>query len=170
MRGFTKLPEGYFEKYSDKPVKLVPFNPKAKDTASIYINRLKAWLSGFDTEILHRGSTAFGITGKGEIEIGIYPKDRDWDKVIAVLRSYLGEVSSLEENHARLNDDFEGFEIEIILMKGYDAEVDKKLTGYLINSPETLKGYEALKRKYSYSKREYMIQKNKFLGKIVEKL
>lgn len=37
MRGFTKLPKSYFEKYSDKPVKIIPFNPKSKLVAREYM-------------------------------------------------------------------------------------------------------------------------------------
>jgi hypothetical protein len=27
-------------------------------------------------EIIHRGSTSFGIAGKGEIEIGVFPQEK----------------------------------------------------------------------------------------------
>ena len=168
--GFTKLPKNYFDKYSDKPVKIIPFNPRAKIVADKYINKLRLTLNKFNVEILLKGSTAYGIAGKGEIEIGVYPSEKEWEKVIATLKIHFGRIDNLEENYARFNDKFDDFEIEVILLKGYDAAVDKKLTEYLINSPEVLKEYEKLKRRYSYSKREYMIQKNSFLEKIVNKL
>ena len=170
MRGFTKLPDNYFDKFKDKPVKIVPFNSKSRIIANKYISKIKDVLSDVDVEILHRGSTAFGIAGKGDIEIGIYPSSNDWDKVINKLKKHFGKVNNLEDNYARFNDIFVGFEIEVILMKGFDAKVDKKLTKYLINSPKILEEYEKLKYKYSSSKKEYMIQKNKFLESIVKKL
>ena len=170
MRGFTKLPRSYFDKYSEKPVTIVPFNPKSRIVAERYINKLELLLAKFKVEIFLRGSTAYGIAGKGEIEVGVYPKVEEWGKVIGVLKTYFGAVDNLEENYARFNDIFESFEIEVILLKGQDALVDKKLTEYLINSPAVLKEYEKLKKKYSYSKREYMIQKNNFFEEIINKL
>lgn len=170
MRGFTKLPKSYFDKYSDKPVKITPFNPRAKIVAHKYIKKIESLLENFKVETLLRGSTAFGIAGKGEIEIGVYPKQEEWGEVIKTLKNHFGKVDNLEENYARFNDNFDGFETEVILLKGHDAIIDKKLTEYLINSPEVLKEYEKLKQKYAFSKREYMIQKNNFLEGIVNKL
>lgn len=170
MRGFTKLPKGYFDKYSDKPVKIVKFNPKSRVVAENYIKKIELLLKDFKVELLLRGSTAYGIDGKGEIEIGVYPKEEDWGEVIKTLTAHFGKVDNLEENYARFNDIFDGSEIEVILLKGHDAQVDKKLTNYLICSPEVLREYEKLKYKYAYSKREYMLQKNEFLEGIVKKL
>lgn len=170
MRGFTELPKGYFDKYSDKPVKIVKFNPKSSLVADKYIKKIKSLLKNFKVEILLRGSTAFGIAGKGEIEVGVYPTEEDWGEVIKTLKTYFGKVDNLEENYARFNDFYDGFEIEVILLKGHDAIIDKKLTEYLKSSPKVLKQYEGLKYKYSYSKREYMIQKNSFLEEIVKRL
>lgn len=166
----SKLPEDYFNKYSNKPVKIVEFNPKSRIIAGKYIKRLRLLLKNFEIEILHRGSTAFGIAGKGEIEVGIYPLEKEWQGVIGALKTHFGKIDNLEENYARLNDLFDGFEVEIILLKGQGARIDKKLNEYLKNSPKVLEKYEKLKNRYSYSKKEYMIQKNKFLEEIVNRL
>lgn len=170
MKGFTKLPRTYFQKYSNSPVKIIPFNPRSQISAKEYIKRLKSLLSKFKVDILLRGSTAFGIAGKGEIEIGVYPLKKDWKEIINILKNNFGAINNLEENYARFNDKFEGFEIEIILLKGYDAIVDKKLTEYMRSSPEVLKKYEKIKKRYSYSKREYMLQKNRFFEDLVKGL
>lgn len=167
MRGMS---DDYFDKFSDKPVKIVRFNPKSRIVAGKYIKKIRSLLKNFEIEILHRGSTAFGIVGKGEIEVGVYLLEKDWEEVVETLKTHFGKVDNLEDNYARFNDFFDGFEIEIILLKGSDAVVDKKLNEYLKNSPEILKVYENLKNKYSYSKKEYMIQKNKFLEEIVKNL
>ena len=55
-------------------------------------------------------------------------------------------------------------------MKGDEATVDKQLTKYLLTNPEILKRYEALKEKYSFSKREYQMQKDKFLRGVVSQI
>lgn len=170
MRGFTNHQKSYFDKFSDKPVKIFPFDPRARIVAEKYIKKIESLLNNFEVEVLHRGSTAFGISGKGEIEIGIYPKQDGWEEVVRILKKHFGKVDNLEENYARFNDKFMNFEIEVILLRGHDATVDKKLTEYLKKSPGDLKDYEKVKRKYSFSKREYMVQKNKFLQRIVNKL
>ena len=167
MRNLPQLPDGYFERFKNKPVKIKPFDPRTKKVATNYIAKLKKFLSGFEVEYRHRGSTAFGIPGKNDIEIGIYPVTKDWKGVLKKLTEHFGKVDNLEENYARFNDLVGNFEIEVIMMKGYDAEVDKRLNDYLMNHPGLLKEYEELKYKHANSKRDYMIQKDNFLRKIV---
>lgn len=168
MRGLPRLPDSYFDKFKGKPVKLYPFDPKSRKIAVDYIEKLTRLLGDFKAEFLHRGSTAFGIAGKKDIEIGVYPSDKDWDNVLEKLKSHYGKVGNLEKNYARFNDLVDDFEIEVILMRGCEAEVDRKLTNYLMNHPKLLEEYEKLKYKYAYSKKEYMIQKDRFLREVVE--
>lgn len=170
MRGLTELPDSYFERFANRPVKIIPYDPKAKVVTSKYILKLRDLLSNFKVEILHRGSTAFGIAGKGEIELGVFPVKKDWGGVIDKLKSHFGKVDNEEENYARFNDDYEGFEIEVILMRGKDAEIDKRLTEYLKTHPKLLKEYESIKYKYAFSKKEYMIQKDKFFRRVVAEI
>lgn len=167
MRGLAKLPPEYFEKFSDKSVKIKPFDPNSKKIAGEYVQALRKLFEGLDLELIHRGSTAFGIAGKGDIEIGVYPKEPDWDRVLEKLTQRYGEAGNTEKNYARFNDLFKGYEVEVIVMKGQEAKVDKELTRYLAARPDLLKQYEDLKYKYAFSKKEYMIQKDKFLTKVV---
>jgi len=168
MRGLPKLPDSYFDRFKGKSVKIYPFDPKTRKIAADYMQKLEELLADFQIEFLHRGSTAFGIAGKRDIEIGVYPSNKDWGSVLEKLRGHYGKVNNLEKNYARFNDAVDDFEIEVIMMRGRDAEVDKKLTNYLPNNPKLLKEYEKLKYKHAYSKKEYMIQKDKFLRKVVE--
>ena len=170
MKGFTPLPNGYFTKYATTPVSILPFNPKSRITAERYIEKLAFLLTKFSADISLRGSTLYGIAGKGEIEIGIYPPEKKWKEIIDMLKIHFGKIGTLEKNYARFNDVFDGFEIEVILLRGHDAFVDKKLTEYILHSPKILREYEKLKRKFSYSKREYMIRKNSFFEKIISTL
>lgn len=139
MRGFKKLPKSYFDKYSGKPVKIIEFNPQSTIVANKYIEELRILLKEFNVDIVHRGSTAFGIAGKGEIEVGIYPEKKDWDSIINKLKLHFGEIGNLEENYARFNHIFNNFEIEIILMKGHNVILDKKLTEYLKKITRSIK-------------------------------
>lgn len=167
MIGPRPLPESYFDKYKDKKVKIKPFDPRTGLVAKKYIETLRGILGSLGDDVVHKGSTAMGIAGKGEIEIGVYPKVGDWDKVVRLLSDHYGKIENQEEDYARFNDVYDGIEIEIILMKGLSAEVDKKLTEYLVSNQQILKEYENLKYEYCYSKREYMIQKDKFFRKII---
>ena len=162
------MPDSYFEKFSTNPVSVKPFDPKSKLIAKEYIVLLRNFLKGYRVEILHRGSTAFGISGKGDVEIGIYPSETDWQSVIETLKNYFGELGNIEDDYARFNTEEDGYEIEIILQKGEAAKVDVALTNYFMIHPELLNEYEGVKKKYAYSKREYQIQKDKFLRKVVE--
>lgn len=164
------MPDGYFEKFSTNPVPLKPFDPKSKLVAQEYIKLLSTLLKDYQLPILHRGSTAFGISGKGDIEIGVYPSGNSWLPVINIIKEKIGNPKNIENDYIRFNDEKAGFEIEIILLKGRSAKVDIALTSYLINHPEILERYEEIKKQYSYSKREYQIQKDKFLRRVVESI
>jgi GrpB-like predicted nucleotidyltransferase (UPF0157 family) len=170
MIGLPKFEKEYFQKFGTKRVAIKPYDPKSKIVAEKYIKKLTKLLEGFDVEIIHRGSTALKISGKGDVELGVYPTEGSWFQVLERLVNYYKGIGCFEKNYARFNDKLGGFEIEVIMMKGHEATVDKKLTKYLLANPEILKRYEKLKGKYSFSKREYQIQKDKFLRRMMSKI
>jgi len=171
MKGLPAFSQEYFNRFNTGPVDIKPFDSKSIGVVDAYIKKLDILLRPFGLGLVHRGSTYFRIAGKGEIEFGIYPGEEKWPKVISALTSYYnGVVGKLEPNYARFNDTFEGFRVEVIVMKGREALVDLALTKYLISHPQLLKDYEAVKQKYSYSKREYYAQKDKFLRSVVERI
>ena len=55
-------------------------------------------------------------------------------------------------------------------MKNYPAKLDRKLHQYFTKNGDALSEYVELKKKFSYSKREYQIQKDKFFRKIIKTL
>lgn len=166
MRPLDKFPEEYFLKYKTKPVKLKPFNPKQKRIANHYINKLRDLLKDFEVKLMIRGSTAFEILGKGDIEIGVYPEEKDWKQVISKLKDFFGEPENVEKDYVRFNDKKKEIEAEIIVLKGYEAKVDMRLTEYLTTHSALLKQYIQLKKKYTFSKREYQRQKSKFFAEV----
>lgn len=87
-----------------------PFDPKAREVGQAYIDQLQQLLTKFEPKITLRGSTAFGIAGKGDIEIGVYPKSRDWPMIVEKLKKHYGKIGNLEKNYARFNDEKDGFE------------------------------------------------------------
>jgi hypothetical protein len=74
MKSLPESPPEYFNKFDTTPVSIRPFNPRSKVIADEYLEKLRDLFEGLDTELAHRGSTAFGIAGKGDIELGVYPK------------------------------------------------------------------------------------------------
>jgi hypothetical protein len=120
-----------------------------------------------DVEIHLRGSTAFEIAGKGDIEFGVFPGEDDWGKTLGKLEDVYGEPGNRQENYVRFNDFFGDYEIEVIVLRGYHATVDRRLADYLLGQPELLQEYVRLKERYSYSRREYQRQKDRFFQRVV---
>jgi len=167
MKGLPDLPKEYFDKFSTVPVTIEPFDPRSRKIAGNCLEQLKALLAGLNVELSHRGSTRFEIAGKGDIELGVYPSDEDWSRTLKRLESCYGKAGNIEENYVRFNSTLDGYEIEIIVKRGYEVEVDRKLTAYLLEHPELLEEYEELKRRYAFSRREDQIQKGRFFRRVV---
>lgn len=167
MRPLPVPPPGYYERFKERPVTVKSFDPASRAVAQRYMERLGRMLDGLDAGLQLRGSTAWGIAGKGDIEIGVFPGEGAWDNVIARLAQTFGLPPSLEENYARFNDNAEEFEIEIILLRGYEAEVDRRLSVYMPAHPDLLEEYAALKQRYCFSRREYQRHKDEFFAQVV---
>jgi len=170
MNGWNKFNDDYFLRYSEKPVKLKPYNPKQTEIANKYLIEIKRILGNRDAKLIIRGSTAFKIQGKGDIEVGVYPHNTDWEQTVSLLTDVYGQPMNIEEDYVRFNQIYDGFDVEIILLKSHEAEVDLALTEYLLRNPAILKQYEKVKQKYAFSKREYQIQKNIFLSNIISQI
>lgn len=170
MKALNKFSNEYFLKYRETPVKLKEYNPRQELIANKYILILKKILKGIDATISVRGSTLFKIYGKGEVEVGVYANDNNWKQVVIKLTSEFGEPEIVENNYARFNSIYSvgDKEVEIIVLKGFEALVDMKLHEYLLSHPDLLAEYVDVKKKSFFSKREYQIQKNMFLNKIIE--
>jgi len=166
MKGTINLPDEYFLKYKDRPVKLIPFDPKTKKIGLKMVDNIKEMLGEFPCEVLLRGSTLYEISGKGDIEIGIYVDKKEWENVFEILKEKFGEPGVVEEEYVRFNLDSSGQEFEIMMFTGRGGLVDKKLTEYLKERPELLREYEEVKKKYTYSKIDYNREKNRFLRRV----
>lgn len=159
-----------YTKYKTTPVPNAPWDPKTLVVAKKAKTLLKSLLKDFDIEILHMGSSALKIGGKNDVEIYVYPNNDDWEKVAKVLENKFGKAGHTEEDFIRLNHKIDGFEVEIVQLKGIPGKMNKATFKYFKLHPDACKEYEALKKKYHYSKREYQIQKDRFFAKFVSKL
>ena len=97
MKGSPDLPKEYFDKFSTTPVTIKPFDPRSREIARNCLEQLKALLAGLKVELSHRGSTRFGIKGKGDIELGVRPSDKDWSRALKRLESRYGKAGNVEE-------------------------------------------------------------------------
>ena len=155
---------------STKPVHLKPFDPQTKATALELMAVLDEQVAAWGLRSVLHGSTALEIEGKGEIEVAFYLDDGNWEAVKAHLCQIYGDPWSEEANFVIINAEYKGIDVEIILLRGYDAVVNRALMDHLYNHPGVCAEYVELKRKYAFSRREYYQQKNRFFRRIIESL
>lgn len=166
MIGQPNVDDSYFLRYKDKPVKILPFDPVSKQLGLKLIKEVEYLLDEFKCRVLLRGSTLFEISGKGDIEIGVYLDKNDWQKVLEILKVRFGNPGTIEDEYARFSFKNKKKEFEVMMFCGRGAYIDLKLTGYLLLRPDLLKEYEELKKKYSFSRIDYNREKNRFLRKV----
>jgi hypothetical protein len=168
MKALPESSSGYYDKFTTASVRIKPFDPSARLIAREYLDILEHLLTGFDVVLALRGSTAFGIAGKGDIDLGIYTSDEFWENVMKKLVTVFGQPGNREQDYARFDDIYKGYEIEVILLKRDPAVVDKCLTAYLAAHDELLERYTRIKLRHAHSKREYQIEKDRFLRSVVQ--
>lgn len=171
MKQLPAFPDDYWQKFSEEPVTILPFDPRSPSVAKKYLLKLNSILNNFPTITLyHRGSTSLGIAGKTEIEVGVLPGEDNWYQVIVYLSQQYKGLGNLDDEYCRFNDHFEGFQIEIILLRGYSAKLDLALHEYMSNNQQVLKEYEQLKHNSCHSKRVYYQNKDQFFRKVIERI
>ena len=159
-----------YSRYSTKPVPFDPWDPRTKVVAANMLAYLEQILSGLEVELLHMGSTALEIAGKNEIEVYVYPAQDLWDAVTQTLTGAYGEPGYRDTDFIRYDTTLDGYDIELIQMRGYIGTVNKAVYRYLAAHPELCDEYVAIKRQYRYSKRDYMIHKEQFFQKLVRQI
>ncbi len=165
-----RYPESYFEKISNDPIELRPFDPESKRSALAYGERLDVLLSPFFLHAELFGSTALEIAGKGEWEFGIFLGDEQWYPVLVLLINHFGSIHFLSDDFALFMDVCGGTEIEIIPMRAEAAARNLALNKYWRENPQMVAAYQSGKIAHAYSRREYYRWKNRFISDIVEGL
>jgi hypothetical protein len=87
-----------------------------------------------------------------------------------ILSNDTGLPGNTEQDYVRFDHIKDGFEIEIIVMRGWRAIVDRRLTGYLLCHPALLEEYERVKLTNAHSKRQYQKAKDRFFRAVIEKI
>lgn len=165
-----ELDDETFAYMSDKPVVLKPFDPHTKAVALELMALLDEQLAPWGVRSVLHGSTALEIEGKGEIEVAIYLDDDMWAPVKAHLYARYGLPWFESASFANINAVYQDTDVEIILLRGYDAVVNRALMEYLHASAQARADYVALKRQFAYSRRIYYQQKHQFFNRIIESL
>ena len=159
-----------YNRYTTNPVPHEAWNPYTKTIASTMTAEIKSKLGELEFEIVHMGSTALELAGKNEIELYVYPAPQAWDEVFRILTSAYGEPGYTSPEFIRFNSELEGFELEIMQMRGYVGKLNKAIYRYLSENPELCQEYVEVKRKYCVSKREYQRHKDQFFEKLTRQI
>ncbi len=164
------LPKKDFSQFRTTPLEMKPFSPKTALFAQKYINKINKVIKDTNTIVKLRGSTAFKILGKGDIDIAVYTSNKNYRTTLEQLIHFFDQPTATGKDFAAFQFEDHKYEIEVSIMKGYEVKVDLKLTDFLLNNPKMLNEYELLKKKYCYSKREYVVQRDRFMRKIIKNL
>lgn len=156
----------------DDKVVTKPYDETAPDKFEKVKERIQAVL-GKETQIMHCGATALGISGQDEIDIYLpVPPDR-FDSLIHPLKEMFGEPRSLYPlERARFVTLEGGKHIDVFLINqecdGWKNGV--KFEAYLRTHPEVLEAYRRLKEDGNgLSTREYYRMKIGFINDILLK-
>ena len=170
MKDVKRFERKYFDSFRDTPLKLVPFLPIQKEIARMWVEKIENHMKGIDVKVCHRGSTLFEICGKGDIDVAVYTSTIDYEISKKRLILLFGSPRVEDRRFSVFYLIDQDYEVEISLMKGYEAKVDQGLTKELMSRPDLVKKYEQLKVKYAYSKREYLYQRSKFFKIILKSI
>src|SRR3990167_6273410 len=90
----TKQQENWLNHLSDtNKVKIIPYNPRVKEVFKQQRAELQKVLVE-DAQILHKGASAWEISGKGDVDIYIPIEVENFDNYFDRLKQMLGEPGS----------------------------------------------------------------------------
>ena len=160
----------HFNRLTEKPVEIKPFDPESKRQASFYLAGLNDILAPLGVSAELFGSVELEIAGKGEWEFGIWLTDQQWYPLLIRLINHFGSIYTLTDDFALFNDDYNGTQVEVIPMRSETAEQNRAIMNYWRNHPAALKAYEQGKYQYVHSRREYYWWKSNLIADILESL
>lgn len=163
--------ETWLSQLSNNPISIHPYNPKSKKAFEKQKKELKEILG--DVNVVHRGASSLGISGKGELDIYIPVTELEFNTYLEKLVKAFGKPGShYPLERARFNRKIDGILAEIFLInKKAQGWIDGlTFENYLKNHPDTLADYAKLKESLNgLSTKEYYRAKLEFYNKILEK-
>ena len=169
MKPLNKFSSDFFDKYKDKPVNLKPYSQDMRELADKYLGEIRSLLQGGLYEAALIGSVAYRIP-TADVEIAVYADKENWDEILNILEGRYGRPTNREAEFARFEIPGEEYEMDIHVYSGYEGEVSKKLTKFILENPDLIEKYYGLKEKFSFSRKEYQRQKNDFLNNVIQKI
>jgi GrpB-like predicted nucleotidyltransferase (UPF0157 family) len=166
--------EKWLKHISDtKKVRILPYNPKVKETFQKIKQHLQSIL-GKEVEIVHRGASNLGISGKGEIDMYIPVEKDQFVPILKKLKEEYGKPDSLYPNErSRFNFRIDDIDIELFLInKESDGwRKGNQFEEYLKNNTDALKEYMKIKEESEgVTTREYYRRKLEFMNKIFDQI
>ena len=148
-------------------IEIVPYTPQAKEVFQQQQAEIQSIL-GADAVELHKGATAWGISGQGDVDIYVPVSISQFDSELDKLRGALGEPASVyPHTRVRWNRTVAGMKVEIQLVN-QDAEFYRNNVAfwdYLETHPTALAEYERVKAEAAgTSTREYYTRKVLFIN------
>jgi GrpB-like predicted nucleotidyltransferase (UPF0157 family) len=170
----TKQQKDWLNHLSDThKVEIVPYDPRVKKIFQQIKAELEQVLDG-DSVILHKGASAWGISGKGDVDIYIPVPVEQFNNYFKRLKTLLGEPGSYyDKERVRWNKQSDDIEVEIFLVNK-DAEFYKDselFWDYIETHPGVLEEYRKIKEEAEgTSTREYYTRKVIFINKVMESI
>lgn len=157
----------------DDQVEIVPFDPACLER----FEKLKAIIKftlGEQTKVELRGSSGFGISGKGELDIYIPVPETKFDSTVSEVERFLGSSpkSFYPSDRARFVTITDGKEDEIFVVndQGKSWLTSLKFEGYLQSHPEELERYRKLKEESAgLSTQGYYRNKEEYINEILNR-
>ena len=165
----TEQQEKYARTLSDtQTVHIKPFDALARDTAEELITEIKNVLP--DTKIIYLGSSALGIAGENDIDLGIISTSPTEDS--KKLCEIFGPELKYDEKRRMTRWEFarNDFKVELFLTDAVSSELQEQIeTQKLLMSRDDLRAeYEKIKQAADgVSIREYTKRKMEFFNKIL---
>src|SRR5438105_3784223 len=110
----TDQQRGWLDRLSDNDhVEIVPYDPKVKEVYKQQKAELQSIL-GASAVVHHKGASAWGISGKGDVDIYIPVAVEQFDRCYEQLRQVLGQPGShYPQERVRWSKQVEGIDVEI---------------------------------------------------------
>ena len=173
MHMLTPAQEQWLNHLSDTgAVTIVPYDPECEEKFKSIKQRIQSVL-GNNTEVLHRGASALGISGQAEIDIYIPVSQENFDAAVAEIQKTFGKpysVYPLERTKFILFARQTKMEI-MVVNQSCKSWIDGELHfNYLKKHPEALEKYRKLKEEGAgLSNRAYYRRKIEFINEILKR-
>lgn len=168
----TKDQEKWLNHLTDTDkVKIIPYDSRVKEVFKQQQKDVQSIL-GDDAIVLHKGASAWGISGKGDVDIYIPVAAEYFDHYFGKLKQAFGEPGNYyPKERVRWNKQVDDIEVEIFLVNQEATFWKESLLfwDYIETHPNMLDEYRRIKEKAGgRSIREYYTRKVIFINKIMQ--